>query len=362
MTLCDIKCIFNKSGIYFRQMERAELKQVEIRSAGRASELLNVPDTTVVQEINSQMGKIGRIVFEWISKRPKLDSGHSSGAPFLWERDREFLLLIPPEAIEFLTAVRENRPALEIQLELGDMLVPLLISGGSDCLLGGGSLDNVGAYLSLPFQKLIPDLIHKFNALTAEEILVLAADLVNRQAGSADGSKLVDINQILTNANYKKFDKLLNYHPIINSEDLMFDLVIRYALLMKWDISEIINRTIKKNDETMPAEFFGSFAPFESISDILACLRLFRKYTFTTEEKSFKKQFSEKISRMESMWPTHPLGYEFRLWINSLIDDINKNKKISPMDRALAAQLQKRILIGESPLWGSKNEFKVTSI
>ena len=354
-------------------MERCEYKRIEVPSAGTGMDLLNIPDEIIFSSLKEQTDSMVSTASNWIKRRPLLDSGldTSDGLNKVrkelqvltpWQREREFMTLAQGEAIEFLAAVRGKQPISEIKLELGDILFNLLVSDDA-ILLNGEYLEDVGDYKEASFRSLLPEIQSVLNGCTAEEALVVSVGIINQVAGLSDGSRLQDINTVLADAPDNVFDELLFNNSILNSFDLTFDLAFRYASLMGWNLSEIIKQTARKNNNNMPEEFFGPFAPFTSVSDTLSCLKLFRKYTFTKENGSFKKQFSQKYRDMLKMWPIHPLGYEFRLWIASLIDDVVNNENISLTDRGLAKLLAERNLIEESPLWNvPKHSFKPVSL
>jgi len=352
-------------------------KKIEVMSAGTGNDLLNIPDAKVFELSTSQTRGMEAIVFDWIQKRPLLNSGIWIGAVEIerirekiqlltpLQREREFISLAQNEAVEFVTSVREKQSSNKIQLELGDTLFSLLASSEA-VLLYGANFDSIDDYTKAPFKKVIPKILRTVKSCTAEECLLLSVSLINQLSGSVDASKLEDINNILCDSDDTEdrtlYDNLLNEDPILNSFDLTFDLAFRYTALMDWDLLKIIKQTAKKNDGTMPAEFFGSFAPFTSVSDILSCLRLFRKYVFTTQKGSFKTQFNDKYWSMLRGGSIHPLGYEFRLWTAGLLDEVKNNNDINIMDRSLAGELQKRNIVDEHPLWGSKHAFQITSI
>lgn len=246
--------------------------------------------------------------WEWIATRNLLWETHDA-------RQREFFALAAGEGRELRESILKKEKEGDQMRELGDALTYLSYVSDNISVFDewGNVLVNIGTYWKDEEEQY------------AENIIVKELDILNEAAERYYHEG--DLNQIQPIEKEVKMDEQLIK---------VFDLLCRYSLAKKWSLNEVIEKTIKKNNDNWPEEFFmKGFSPFNSSDDAVNCASLLR-HRFKDDSLKVAAQ-----SRMASnfLWSLHSDKQWFGDWVFRNLKTINDDVKESLEDRIMAGKL-----------------------
>lgn len=305
-------------------------------------ELWNIPEKEVHTEVIRVIPDIAGKVTKWLEDRPTMLQS-SRAALFLpltteaiLNREHEVLSLASRETRELLRGVIIGSCEEDLKMELGDCAFSLAASEVNNSLLINP--EHTHTIFEMARNEIIqenPELFSNQN-FSAEVSLVNAADILEKSVAVT-----FDQNQLVyDNVSLNKADQTIG-GPIEKGLAFNYEIVTRYALARGWDLEEIIDNVVDKNNRNYPFEFFDERSPFRDYREGIACIRLFREYVFTNESsiETLRNDLNQNV-----LWMFHSDELIFHDWVISQLESINENQS-APHDHQITAALLQDIAL-----------------